>query len=246
MNESRLVTTLIVALICSLSTPYAAAELAGSVLELKPWGYKNEQGEITGRHVAIVKAIENEAEIKLSFKLAPLKRMTRALATGTTDFGMLFLRDEYAQNVEVVNEVYDLSLYLLLQKDMSDVRLSELRSIGLIQGQENIGKDVLMQNGATNFSVYSPKEVNQLFLMLSKKRIEAAMYLGNTFDRYIKDSGRSKSDFGKSVLLQNRKAFFMMPKNSKGYSTEHVSRIRDAIETLSADGTLDRINSSAY
>lgn len=218
-----------------------ATELNGSVIQLKPWGYLDRDGQVTGRHPKLLKALETKTGIKFNFKLVPLKRVVHLLAESKTDFSMLFLREKYEHNVDLVNNIENSSLYLVLSKDKTHFPVSNLTKVGVIAGEEKLARKIFYQKQLINIEIYNPDHYDKLFNALSLNRIDAAFYVGAALDKYLDQTQQPRELFGRTELLQERTAYFFLTLNSPRYSKTLSDKIRHAIEELKKDGTLARI-----
>ncbi len=229
-----------------ISPNLTAVQLNGSILDLWPFGYINEvTGNPDGKYPSLIKAIERETGYKLSYQITPLKRINHYLTEEKTDFTMLFLRDEYKNNVDIVTNVEDLSWFVLFSMGVPTSVNAETK-IGAVLGEEGLASKAFSTMGVENISMTTTKSHVSLFKMLAAKRIDVAFYVGDGFEKFLKEKNLSRDDFGEKQLLQTRNVFFFLNKTSKMNTPEISKTLRDAINKLKDSGELDQILSYTY
>lgn len=234
--------TYLLALLTYLLTPKVMAEtLNGHILELTPWGYKDSSGTISGRHPRLLEQLSNTTGITLNYELTPLKRLRGYLRNQHTDFSLLFLRDEYAAQVEVIAPVEDLSLYALYAKG-SQADLAQVRRVGIILGETDIANSNLLNTLAPGYQVQEVASYIQLFKMLRSQRIDTALYTGDTFEKYLESEKIDRSNFGAKHLLEERKVYLLLNKHSANYNKSTATQLRQGITQLKLTGALEKIN----
>lgn len=226
----------------SLSTnATAVTELHGDIVELKPWGGTDGDGRPNGYHPKLVRLLEKESKIKLHYAITPLKRINQYLRTGKTDFSIIFVRDEFAFNVDIVNDVQDLSLYLIFARQTETQRTigtnKNLR-FGVILGEEKLANGIFAKQGYGPHKVVNAKSYERLFKMAEAGRIDAVFYVGDAFEHYLVDGNIQRQQFGEKRLLQDQKVYFLLTKNARRYSPALSQHLHDAIERLKNSGEL--------
>ena len=233
-------------LILILSSPAMSKEivLKGAVISMHPWGFVD-NGTIKGRHPDLLQELEKRTGIKLTYSLIPLKRISLKLENSTTDFAAILLRDQFRDKVHIVEEIEDLSLKLLMRKDIPVAEMNRIKKMGILLGEKKMLQPHFTSKSIYPKSLIQKKTFFQLFDLLRVKRVDAVVYLGDALDRYLKKNGVERGEFGGEIQVLEKKAYFYLNKNLR--DLEAVSeKLKGAISSMKRDGTLQEINSRSF
>jgi ABC-type amino acid transport substrate-binding protein len=229
-----------------LASPSFAVELNGHILDLWPFGYEDKvDNTAKGKYPKLVRAIEAKTNIRLNFNITPLKRVDKYLTAGKTDFSILFLSESFADKVDIVTNIEDLSWYLLYGAGVQS-HIDEHTKVGVILGEEATAKAYFKKRGMEKVRLVTSKNHLRLFSMLQRKRIDVAFYVGDGFEQYLDMEGKYREEFGVKELLAERSVYFLLNKTSPLNTPAISNQIRVAIKQLQSSGELKQLFAKSY
>lgn len=221
-----------------------ASDLNGSIIDLAPWGYLDQDQKIQGLHKEILDEISTRTGLKISYNLKPLARFVNDVETHKTDFGMLIMRDKFRDSVDDLYTIQNLSQYIVYAKGLSAEQIHHPLNITFLRGELTIPPEAFSALGI-DLDVVRKLEVtsyDQAFRMLIAQRTDAVVFTAGAFKHYLQSSNLSQSDFGAVQLLHGKNVSFFMPKNARGYSPKTARIIKETLNDMWNDNTLHKIN----
>jgi hypothetical protein len=125
----------------ALSAGIAMAEdLKVGIIEIKPWGYKEKSGKITGQHIEMFNAMSKRVEMNFEYSLLPLNRIKSYLESGNIDMTVIFRREGMRSYVEFVGLVMPYNYYLVGKKGVvfDEKNMENIRTVGCTLGEEDV------------------------------------------------------------------------------------------------------------
>lgn len=224
----------------------------GAPASAHSWAYQNEDGELDGFEIAVLKAVDEKLpQYQFDIQGMDFNNVLLSLDTGKIDLGAFLFEynEERAANYDFGNTGYvDFSTYLLLPADAEDTTIAGLsgKVVGLIQ-EANNATSILKQWNEDHpdqdpieldfFGQLSDEAVMQSFL---EGRWDALV--GTYWDADTKNQtfGNGEEVVKRGEALANSLAYYLYPKD--GSSAELKAAVDQALEELVADGTIREIS----
>lgn len=244
---AKLITLLLVSLfVCVGCGNKESSELkkltVGTNAEFPPFEYINDNGDIDGFDVAVMKAVGEEMGYEVTFMNMEFKSLLGSLQTGGIDAvaaGMT-ITDERKESVDFTDNYYTATQYIVLPKDSTIDSLEDLN-----------GKKIAVQEGTTGDFLVTPED-NEVITDTStqvkrfKKGADAVMELKNGgVDAVVIDKNPAQS-----FVSINTKTLKAIPETSstesygvavKKGNQELLKDINEGLERIKQNGTFDEI-----
>ena len=135
----------------------------GTNAEFPPFEYMNNEGEIDGFDMAVIKAIAEEKGYDVKFTNMEFKSLPASLKTGALDVvaaGMTITEDR-KKNVDFSNGYYEANQCIIVRKDSKIANFSDLE-----------GKSIAVQEGTTGDLMVTPGAEDSKLKKASVKRFK--------------------------------------------------------------------------
>lgn len=135
----------------------------GTNAEFPPFEYINDNGEVDGFDVALMKEIGKEMGYNVEFTNMEFKSLTASIKTGALDAAIagMTITDERKQTVDFSDSYYTATQSIVLLKDSNIESLSDLN-----------GKKIAVQEGTTGDIIVTPADDNEVIKEATVKRFK--------------------------------------------------------------------------
>lgn len=225
----------------------AAAEdktlTVGTNAEFPPFEYINDNGEVDGFDVALIKAIGEKMGYTVEFVNMEFKSLVGSIQTGGIDASIagMTVTEERKASVDFTDFYYEAVQYLVLPKDSSITQLADLNGMK-IAVQEGTTGDILATPGEDNTVITNEDTVIKRF----KKGTDAILELKNGgVDAVVIDANPAQQ-----FVNANKDSLKYIPDDS---SVEHyaiavskdspeiLADLNEGLHAIKEDGTYDRL-----
>lgn len=201
-----------------------------------------ENGELTGFDVDLMKAIADEAGFKVNFKTTNFDGIIPGLQTKSFDMAIagIGITEERKKAIDYSDPYYESGLGIGVKKDNKDIKdIEDLKGKKIATRLGSTSADYIKKNldGAT------PKEYEQLdqaYLAVENGSVDAILYDWPNVAYYIKTKGDSLKMVGDKYQAEKYGIAI-----SKGQE-ELVDAVNDALKTLKDNGKYDEINDKYF
>lgn len=234
-------------ILCLVSLTSFSQTLKGSFVELARFGiYEKDSNKPVGAFPDLAHEIEKRSGIKLDYKLVPLKRNLLQLQNGEVDFTILFMREQYKNNVEIVSKVDHLTMHVFLKKGIGKKNKEDVKQVAVLLGQENVAHEILKGVGIKDYQLVIHENFEQKVELLKLGRVDAMLYPFYGPQRKLIKTIFGENTISKDILTYNRDMYFFITKNSPYNSKEIKGKIKSAILSMQRDGSTKRIFSKYW
>ena len=205
------------------------------------------EGEPKGIDPDILRAIEKVSGCDIEFHETPWKRNLRALETGKLDVALAASiteeRDKYAKWT-ISYLPYSSILWTGSDDNVNYGSLEDYldsgNNLGIIRGfSYGETTDAILENAAYSDQIQENKSAKLNLRMIAADRIDGT--LGNQFTMgyFAKREGLFDAVRATDVVVQSEPIYFMFSEKSTSDAT--IEKFDEAIRTLKADGTIQKI-----
>lgn len=219
--------------LCALAAP-----LKFITLDVEPWA-TNDQGEMKGAFVEMVREIRQRTELEIEFSLTPFARVDRELETGGHDCTILIPRsEEFVKPGELV-AFHEIGLVprpgveLTSYDDLNGLTISLLRGSSITARFD--ADDALNKVYETDYLIALRK--------MQRGRVDVVAGAIPTI-RYLADNNGLSTAVGEPLRLADIPLIFQCSRQST--NLEAMGAINQAIQQMKADGTIERIREQYY
>lgn len=216
---------------------FAAEPLRIDTILAPPMGFVTDDGQPAGLYYEILNHIAETAGLSYTNQIVPFARALAELERGDADVSLFFRRDQNTKLVPIL-PVYTQKNIIIGRKGARFESLEDLH-----------GKLVAQMRGTSYDETFARddaiKKVEivdfvQGITMLMNERVDAmiAPDIGIFFT--AQQSGYARDDFGDPLVVNTREAWIQASADTVDEHT--IAALKTAIETLLADGTLQRIS----
>ncbi len=215
----------------------------GTNPEFPPFEYIDENGEIAGFDIAVIKAIGEEMGYTVNIKSMEFKSLIASISTGGIDAAIagMTVTDERKQSVNFSDSYYTATQYIVVPIGSSIKSLADLN-----------GKSIAVQEGTTGDILATPAEDNSIITDSSttvkrfKKGTDAIVELKNNgVDAVVIDANPAKEYVNAN---QSSLTYIVDDSSTEEYaiavSKGNASLLNDlnmGLEKIKANGTFDRL-----
>lgn len=215
----------------------------GTNPEFPPFEYIDENGEIAGFDIAVIKAIGEEMGYTVNIKSMEFKSLIASISTGGIDAAIagMTVTDERKQSVNFSDSYYTATQYIVVPIGSSIKSLADLN-----------GKSIAVQEGTTGDILATPAEDNSIITDSSttvkrfKKGTDAIVELKNNgVDAVVIDANPAKEYVNAN---QSSLTYIVDDSSTEEYaiavSKGNASLLNDlnmGFEKIKANGTFDRL-----
>lgn len=237
-------------IIISLFTCSVVADsISGSVMDIYPWGNLGPKGNIAGIHPTLLNAISEDTNIHISNDLVPLPRLINDLKSGKSAYGILIPREDMNHFLVDVGKVQDISQYILfnrLSSDLDDHNIPHVNNLVYVRGEVFHPDEAYAQHGVnlTEVNKIEVNNFNQVFKLLLSGKAEAAIYTAGALKSFLKEHSIMRYEFGEEKRVYKGEVHFFLSSRSEQYSDRLKNIFINSIKKLSANKTIESINSA--
>ena len=218
--------------------------VVGTNAEFAPFEYINDNGEVDGFDIALIKAIGDEMGFNVTISNMEFKSITASIKNGSIDCGIagMTITEERLEAVDFSDSYYIASQSIIVPKDSNIATLDDLNG-KKIATQEGTTGDLMATFSEDNEYITDSNTVNKRFkkgsdavLELKNNGVDAVLidtspaknYLNKNKDtlKLIEDVGNNTEEYGIAV--------------SKG-NTELLEKINEGLRKVKDNGTYDEL-----
>lgn len=216
--------------------------VVGTNAEFPPFEYINDDGDIDGFDMAVMKAIGDEMGYEVTFKNMEFKSLLGALQTGGIDVAAagMTVTEERKQSVDFTDSYYTATQYIVVQKDSTITQLSDLN-----------GKKIAVQEGTTGDFLVTPEESDVItdtstvvkrfkkgadaILQLKNGAVDAVVIDKNPAEEFVKVNSDDLKCIPETTSTEQY-AIAIAKGNDK-----LLSDLNKGLETIKENGTFDKL-----
>lgn len=215
----------------------------GTNAEFAPFEYINNDGEIDGFDIALMRAIGNEIGYNIEFKNMEFKSLLGALSTNGIDavISGMTITNERAQSVAFSDPYYNATQYIIVSVDSNISSIEELN-----------GKRIAVQEGTTGDLICTPDTNNSIITDNSttvkrfKKGSDAILELKNGgVDAVVIDSSPAEKYVAANSqyikYIPDTTSFEEYAIATTKDNNELLIKINEALATIKENGTYDNL-----
>jgi len=228
----------------ALSASIAMAEdLKVGIIDIRPWGYKEGSGKISGQHIEMFNSLSQRVEMNFEYSLLPLARIKSYLESGNIDMTVIFRREGMRSYVEFVGLVMPYNYYLVGKKGVvfDEKNLKSIRTVGCTIGEEDVVKKSFTEKYQSEARLVSVPSYGSLLKMLDIGRIDAACIPSKGLKAYLNEIGANESLISSLFVISHEEAYLKFSKKSEHYKPEIIKKLREGLESMREDGTIAKI-----
>ena len=217
-------------------------KLIAAIFYIEPFGYKNQDGKISGATSDIIKAIENVSDIKIHQVILPYKRMIEFLKTGEVDFA-IFFRSKLSDTItESVIPLYDLRTVVVGRKGTKITSYDDIYDIKLatplgVQYKPRLDDDKQLK-------ITYVHDYDSAILMLQHKHVDAIISPEKILSYQLKKLGLKTDILGESYILTTNTAWLQFSKNSK--NKQYIDVLKSSVKLLKKENMINKVLDSYF
>lgn len=215
----------------------------GTNAEFPPFEYINDDGEIDGFDVALIKAIGKRAGYDVKMVNMEFKSLIGSIQTGGLDASIagMTVTEERKLSVNFTDSYYEAVQYIIVRKDSDITQLSDLN-----------GKKIAVQEGTTGDILVTPGEDNTVITDTAtevkrfKKGTDAVLDLKNgAVDAVVIDANpaqefvKANPDDLKCIPDDTSIEYYAIAINKE--KTDILADLNKALQEIKEDGTYDEL-----
>ncbi|MPY24467.1 substrate-binding periplasmic protein [Shewanella sp. YLB-07] len=217
---------------------YAKNKIDAQIHDIPPWGFVNEKtGNVEGIYIDIIKELQKRTDIQFNIMAIPLKRVTRSLSTGETDFSILFERNDFKDVVVNLGPVMKMNIYLIRKEGALDYN-----RMLITRGEEEIADKIIeyldLKGIVKDYTLDHPTNI----LLLKNNRADLAILVG---DDLLSDVDHKLPGFICEVI-EVKSAFAFIHEESKFNKPEITDKIINTLDNMWKDGFIKKNNARAF
>mgnify|MGYP000414979264 FL=1 len=227
------------------SAPFAwpsEEKLVAAIFYVEPFGFKGQDGEVSGATSDIIKAIENKSDIKIEQILLPYKRMLALLETGEIDFS-IFFRSKFSDTItESIIPLYDLPTIVIGRKGTKITDYDDLYGIKLattlgVQYSSQLDDDKQLQ-------ISYVRDYDGAIMRLQRKSVDAIISPEKILYYQLKKMGLKADNLGEPYVLTTNTAWLQFSKHSK--NKQYIDSLKSSIQLLKEENKIDQVLDSYF
>lgn len=225
------------------AVPATADSLNVGVINLKPWGFHDEDGKPAGQHIEMFEALSERVGITFEYSILPIPRIKNYLETGRADITVIFRREDMTKIVEFIELVMPYNYYLVGKKGVyfTEKSLPQARKVGFARGEEDVAKECFTDKYSSNARMIPASNYGNLLKMLNADRIDAATIPSKGLQAYLDVIGADQKSIDRLFVLCRNEAFLQISRKSEHFSPAVIKKLRDGIISMREDGTIGEI-----
>jgi len=212
--------------------------------EYPPFNYMGKDGVPTGMAVDILLAALNKIGANITpanFKIVPWNEGYKQVQRkpGTVLFSTTYT-PERQRMMKFVGPSIPVRVSIIVPKskniivkDVAD--LSALR-IGVVR--DDIGDQLVRKFALSDESIAKKDNLKQLSHYFERGRVDAIAYATSVFSHFVKNAGHDPAQYEEAFILKEGQLGYAFHNST---SPDVLARLQSAIDSLRADGTIDKI-----
>lgn len=215
----------------------------GTNAEFAPFEYINDDGDVDGFDIALMKEIGKEENIDVKFTNMEFKSLAASLKTNSLDavIAGMTITDERKESVDFTDSYYEATQSIIVKSDSNISSVSDLN-----------GLKVAVQEGTTGDILVTPSDENKVITNKAtevkrfKKGSDAILELKNGgVDAVVIDSSPANKfvsmNAGKLKAIQDTSSQEQYGIAIAKGNTELANELNDGLEKAKKDGTYDKL-----
>jgi ABC-type amino acid transport substrate-binding protein len=212
------------------------------VINNRPLGYVDENGQPTGIHWEFLTALEARSGLCINKKLFPYARIWKSMEFGTHDGGIVFRSPDRDSLVDYIAPICTVQTLVIPRKEITLEKYDDL--IGLTIGKvRGIRLDERFETD-TNIIKLEMNSYDQLFKTIQLKRIDAIAGSQLALSSVVDSAAADAIDITGKLVLGERVQWLQFSKKSQ--HLKNIPILRKAVEELVHEGVFDAIISKYY
>lgn len=235
---------LILLLVCTIWAPKAfAQDINVGVIYLKPWGMVTKDRKLAGQHIDFFNTLAQRTNLSFNYKILSLPRIKDGLKDGSIDMTVIFRRNEMAPFVSFLGLVMPYNYYLVPPPNttLDASQIANIKSLGLIEGEEDVAKQCYNGKISTDVKVISAPNYGHLLKMLERKRFEVATIPSKGLKAYLDEMNAGDTLPDNLYILCKNEAYLQVSKKSTNLSDKDLTTLQTALQKMRTDGTIKQI-----
>ena len=211
--------------------------LTASVFDIAPWGYKDDQGKITGIEYEIIQAISKEIKEEIKINLVPYNRMIYQLKNGNADFGIFFRSKKSETSAEPLIKWGELDIIIISKKG---TQIKDYKDIKKLKIAVRLGGlfDKKFDNDKTIFKV-SQRDYAESISKLTEGKVDAVIGTAATLFYELKKQKVDINSLSTPFYLSKKEDWLHFSRLSK--NKHKKEKLKNAVTKLIKDGTFNKI-----
>ncbi|WP_135081896.1 transporter substrate-binding domain-containing protein [Terasakiella sp. SH-1] len=238
LRVNALCLSLILMAFLSAATPAKAADKIQAVLfNIPPWGYLDENKEISGIQADVVNAISKEIGTDIDMILTPYKRVFLRLENGASDFGIFFRSAASEKAAEPIAKWHGLEIIVIGRQGITTEQYEDLRKIKI--GVRSGGKFHPQFDNDPTIEKVTTKNYRHGITLLMAGKVDAIVGTAATLYYTFKEMNVDLSKLSPPYQLNVKEDWLHFSRSSKKQDAKE--KILQAMEKLVSDGTFGKI-----
>ena len=214
--------------------------VVGTDATYAPMEYMDEDGEIAGIDIEIVKAIAEEVGVEVEFKNIGWEPLFPAVDSGEVDFAVssITITDEREENFDFTEPYYVANQLILVPEDSDIANFEELKD-KRVSAQINTTGHIVVQDllGKTSTNIVAAETMPLAISEMLNGNADASVGENSTEKEYIKNNPNAKVKTIEDDSFEKEYYGLMVKKGN----TEVVDLLNKGIQAIKENGTLEEI-----
>lgn len=214
--------------------------VVGTDATYAPMEYMDEDGEIAGIDIEIVKAIAEEVGVEVEFKNIGWEPLFPAVDSGEVDFAVssITITDEREENFDFTEPYYVANQLILVPEDSDIANFEELKD-KRVSAQINTTGHIVVQDllGKTSTNIVAAETMPLAISEMLNGNADASVGDNSTVNEYIKNNPNAKVKTIEDDSFEKEYYGLMVKKGN----TEVVDLLNKGIQAIKENGTLEEI-----
>lgn len=229
------------------STAPAAAKtyVVGTDASYAPFESQNQNGEIVGFDIDVVKALAAKGGFEVKFVNTPWEGIFNTVAQGDRDFlvSAITITDERKQTMDFTDPYFDAHQLIAVRQDSSVAKFDDLKPLKVGVQTGTTGDEVISQlQGKTSTNIKRFESTPLALQELMAGGVDAVVADNGVVENYIANNSGSKFKFVNDPAFQPEHYGLAVRKGN----TELLGKLNQGLADIKADGTYDKIYSQYF